>query len=144
MIRIEVHARALAQLMRYLVVGVINTSVTLVVIFLCKSIICLNPWLSNAIGYVAGLVNSFVWNKAWVFRSKRRSVPEAVKFIVGFLICYAVQLFVTWFLDTPMNLRSLEWNLGFYTLSGYGLSTFIGMGVYTACNFIYNRLITFK
>ena len=130
--------------MRYLVVGVINTSVTLVVIFLCKSIFCLNPWLSNAIGYVVGLVNSFVWNKAWVFRSKRRSVAEAVKFVVGFLVCYGIQLFATWFLDTPMNLRSLEWDLGFYTLSGYGLSTVIGMGVYTACNFIYNRLITFK
>jgi putative flippase GtrA len=30
------------------------------------------------------------------------------------------------------------------TLSGYGIATLIGNVCYTLCNFVYNRLITFK
>ena len=43
-----------------------------------------------------------------------------------------------------MDLGSIVWHFGIWSLSGYGLATIIGMGVYTMCNFVYNRLITFK
>lgn len=144
MIKIDLRGAAVRQFLRYLFVGVLNTLVTLVVIFIFKSLLEVNPWVSNAIGYVAGLINSFIWNKTWVFRSTRRSAAEVLKFGLGFLICYGIQLFVTWFLDTPMQLGSIVWNFGFWTMSGYALATVVGMGVYTVCNFVYNRLVTFK
>lgn len=142
--KIDIRGAAMRQFMRYLFVGVINTLVTLVVIYICKSVLGMNQWISNAIGYVAGLINSFVWNKNWVFKSHHDAVMEAVKFGIGFLICYGIQFFVVWFIDTPMALGDLVWHFGFWTLSGYGIATLVGMGVYTVCNFIYNRLITFK
>ena len=132
------------QFIRYLLVGVINTLVTLIVIYVCKSILDINQWVSNAIGYVAGLINSFIWNKNWVFKSPNGAMAEAVKFGIGFIVCYGIQLFVVWFLDTPMDLGSIVWHFGIWSLSGYGLATIIGMGVYTMCNFVYNRLITLK
>ena len=141
---INIRGAAMRQFIRYTFVGVLNTLVTLVVIYLCKSIIGINPWVSNAIGYVAGLINSFIFNKNWVFKSHHDAKAEAVRFGIGFLMCYGIQLFVTWFLDTPMSLGSIEWNFGFWSVSGYSLATLVGMGVYTVCNFIYNRLITFK
>lgn len=145
--KIDFRRPAVRQFMRYIVVGVINTLVTLLVIFICKSQWGVNQWVSNGIGYVAGLINSFVWNKLWVFGSHRKgnhAAAEVVKFAVGFLLCYGVQLLVTWTLDTPMGLRQLSWTLCSVTVTGYGLATIIGMGVYTVANFVYNRLVTFK
>ena len=64
------------EFLKFIIVGMINTMVTLVVIFTTKSLLGLNPYLSNALGYVAGLTNSFIWNKAWVFRSKGSTGAE--------------------------------------------------------------------
>ena len=61
--------KTLVQLAKYLLVGVMNTLITLVVIFVCKIYLHVNPYVSNALGYLAGLINSFLWNRRWVFRS---------------------------------------------------------------------------
>lgn len=132
------------QFAKFLLVGGGNTLVTLMVILILKSVMSVNPWVSNAVGYVAGMINSFLWNKMWVFRSRsRRFHVEALRFLVGFLVCYAGQLAVTFAFTSFLD--GCEWLLpGGFTLSGYGLATIIGMGFYTVCNFIYNRVVTFK
>ncbi len=132
------------QFLRYACVGVMNTLITLVLIFLCKSIFGINPWVSNAIGYVAGFVNSFVWNKLWVFKSGSGVLSEGVKFIIGFLLCYAFQFAATWLLTEQTPLGDIQLHLLGFTMSGYGLATLIGMVVYTLANFVYNRTVTFK
>lgn len=132
------------QFLRYVCVGVMNTCITLIVIFSCKSIFGVNPWVSNALGYVAGFLNSFIWNKLWVFHSKRNAWREGVKFIGGFLLCYGLQLLVTWLLTTATPLSSWQIVIQEFTLSGYGLATLLGMVFYTMSNFVYNRVVTFK
>ena len=57
------------QFLKFIIVGGINTAVTLLVIMLCKSVIGIDPYLSNALGYLAGISNSFLWNRGWVFNS---------------------------------------------------------------------------
>ena len=133
----------LKRFLKYCAVGVLNTVVTLVVIFVTKSLIGLPPMLCNALGYTAGVINSFLWNRAWVFRSDGKMGREAVKFLLGFGICYAAQFLLVWWLSTGL-LAPCEWNLGFFTLSGYGAATLAGNVLYTILNFIYNRLITFS
>lgn len=139
----SVHKQDVNQFIRYVLVGVMNTLVTLIVIFMCKSFFGINLWVSNAIGYVAGMVNSFLWNRTWVFHSTSRKYHrEALKFIVGFLVCYGVQLVVTWaFNGLLSHVQIVFYN---FTVSGYGIATIIGMAVYTMLNFVFNRLITFK
>lgn len=135
----------LLQFCRYLMTGVINTLVTLIVIYICKGIIGVNPWVSNAIGYVAGLINSFIWNRLWVFNSRDgKWLSEGLKFFGGFLLCYGVQLGVTWLMDTYVidpDFMLRFWGLAF---SGYAVATLVGMMVYTGANFIYNRMVTFR
>jgi len=106
-------------------------------------LIGLNEYLSNAIGYIMGVVNSFLWNKQWVFHSKGGYRREGMRFAVGFLICYALQFATLAALNTS-SFGNIEINLGLITVSGYGIATVIGCAVYTICNFIYNRLITFR
>lgn len=133
------------QFCRYLVTGVINTLVTLIVIYICKSFIGINPWVSNAIGYVAGLINSFIWNRMWVFRSHDHAwYSEGVKFFGGFLLCYGVQLGATWLMDTYVIDPDFMIHVVGLAFSGYAIATLVGMMVYTGANFIYNRLITFR
>lgn len=130
---------------KFLVVGCLNTGVTIAVIALCKSLLGVDIYVSNLVGYVAGVVNSFVWNRHWVFHARSgRLHRQAVKFLAGFAVCYLLQLGVVWALMNLTPLGSMTWAIGSYTLSGYGVSTVIGMGFYTAANFLFNKLVAFN
>ena len=132
------------QFIKYALVGCLNTGITLFVIFVCKSLLDLNPYIANVLGYVAGLINSFLWNKTWVFKSKNGYSKEAIKFAVGFGVCYSIQLLVV-FLLSSTTFVNCQWNLfDIFTISGYGVATLIGNIIYTIANFGYNRIITFK
>lgn len=132
------------QFAKYLAVGVINTLVTLAVIVVCKSLLGINPLVANALGYIAGVINSFVWNKAWVFRADGHLTSQAVKFLIGFGLCYGIQFAIVWGTMQFTTLDDMLWRIGPFTLSGYGLVTILAMGVYTVCNFIYNKLVSFR
>lgn len=141
---IEVKRRDVVQFVKYACVGVLNTIVTLVLIFVCKSLLHINPLVSNAIGYVGGVVNSFIWNKNWVFKTSGRYWHEATRFLIGFLVCYGLQFLTVWLLSYQTPLKNYELDLLGFTLSGYGIATLIGNVVYTLCNFIYNKVVTFR
>lgn len=136
--------KEMLQFIKYVVVGCINTAITLIVIFVCKSLLNIDPYIANAIGYVAGLINSFIWNKNWVFKSQKGYSREAIKFIVGFGLCYALQLLVVYLINST-EFGQYQCDIyGIFTISGYGIATLIGSIVYTIANFVYNRVITFK
>ncbi|MCC8072056.1 MAG: GtrA family protein [Bacteroidales bacterium] len=139
-----IHRKTVLQLMRFAIVGMMNTLLTLIVIYICKSVLEINPWVSNGIGYVAGFINSFIWNKLWVFNSHADVVREAIKFIVGFILCYWLQLLATWLLTEHTPLHGEEFHIIGFVFSGYGIATLLGMVVYTIANFIFNRAVTFK
>lgn len=142
MIRLD--SRTLLQFVRYAIVGVINTLITLIVIYVAKSLIGINEYLSNAIGYIAGLVNSFIWNKNWVFRVKEESFLQVVRFLVGFAVCYLLQITAVWALTEHTVYGPMVWDIYGFKISGYGVATLIGMVLYTLANFVYNRLVTFR
>ena len=135
---------SLIQFLKYACVGVLNTLVTLCVIFICKVLLGVNPLVSNAIGYVAGVVNSFLWNKNWVFKTSGHYTREAVKFIVGFLICYGLQFLTVWLLSYQTPPKEFQVYIFAFTLSGYGIATLIGNVVYTMTNYVYNKIVTFR
>ncbi len=130
------------QFVKYCIVGVLNTLVTLGVIYLCKSLLGWNLYVSNALGYVCGVINSFVCNKQWVFCSHGGYRREALRFVGGFAVCYLLQLAVVWLLTRSIG--DFEYLILGIVLSGYGIATLLGNVVYTLANFAYNRLVTFR
>lgn len=136
--------QTITQFLKYGMVGAINTLLTLGVIFVCKSWLGIHPMVSNAIGYVAGVVNSFMWNKTWVFRSRNGYTREAIKFLVGFGLCYCLQLLIVAALTYLTPMGGMQWDLGIMVISGYGVATIVAMAAYTIANFLYNRLVTFR
>ncbi|MBS7375686.1 MAG: GtrA family protein, partial [Muribaculaceae bacterium] len=79
----------MVQLIKYGIVGVSNSLITLIVIFLFNSVLNLSLLLADVVGYVAGVINSFIWNKQWVFKTHdTKLVKEMSLFVTGFLICF--------------------------------------------------------
>ena len=136
-------AEKIVQFIKYCLVGVLNTLVTFGVIYLCKSFLGWNLYVCNALGYICGVINSFLCNKSWVFKSKGGYRREAIRFLVGFGICYLLQFWVVWML-TESEFGKIDFAILGIVISGYGIATVLGNVVYTLANFVYNRMVTFR
>lgn len=133
------------QLIKYGLVGVSNSLITLVVIYLCNDVAKLDLLLADTIGYVAGLINSFIWNKNWVFKSHHKRVhQEIMLFVIGFLVCFGLQFVTVMWLNHP--LQALDINVAGIDGVTFGeyAAVCIGMVVYTLANYVYNRFVTFR
>ncbi|AAP99428.1 MULTISPECIES: GtrA family protein [Prochlorococcus] len=81
------------ELIKYLAVGFINTCIGYSTILSCETLLKLNPQLSNIIGYLIGIVCSFILNKRYVFRSRgNKKISQFIKFLLGFLLAYTINL----------------------------------------------------
>lgn len=82
------------QFIMFCMVGVINTLVTYIIyMFLFK--LGVNYEIANAIGDIAGGINSYIWNRFWVFKdSNTKTIESAPKFVITFLI----YMFASWIL----------------------------------------------
>ena len=121
----------LIQLLKFGIVGVANTLLTALTIWLLLKVLHYTDYLSNIIGYCIGLINSFIWNRKWTFENNR-SVKETVfKFIVTFAISYLLQLGNLYLLLNHTNIDPYVCQL-------------LSIIVYTIINFLLNKYYTFK
>ena len=119
-----------ARMAKFVVVGVMNTAVTYVV-YVALRALGVGIFAANLAGYVAGVANSFVWSRRWVFRRRTGHIGrQAALFVAGFGLCYGVQ----W-----LALRAL-------LAAGVGeyVAQLLAMCVYTGLNFLFNRCLTFR
>lgn len=133
------------QLVKYGLVGVSNSLITLAVIFVCNELLGLKLMLADVIGYIAGVINSFILNKNWVFKSHNHRLRyEMSLFFIGFLLCFGLQFLTVLVLRNPM--KALDISLFGMPSDAVGeyAAVCIGMVVYTLSNFIFNRCLTFR
>ncbi len=130
------------QLMKYGVIGISNTLITAVAFYVLNSLLSVAYVPANAAGYVLGVLNSFIWNRNWVFKTKQNLKREALLFVVGFFVCYALQMAVSAILLEGFDLKNYK--LDWIPNAGQNLVMLASMVVYTLANYIYNRTITFK
>lgn len=130
------------QLLKYGVIGASNTIITAITFYVLNTILSVPYVPANAAGYILGVVNSFVWNRTWVFKTKQNLKREALLFVIGFLVCYGLQMAVSGVLLEGCGLKTytLEW----IPNAGQNIVMLISMLVYTIANYIYNRTITFR
>lgn len=120
------------QAIKYGIVGIGNTVITAVAIWILMKLFGCSDIVSNIIGYVAGLLNSFVWNKQWTFHSSTGWVRGATRFGVVFGICYLLQLGLLLYVLNP-----------YLPIDPY-FNQLIAMAFYTVINFVMNKFYTFK
>ena len=135
------------QLLKYGVIGASNTLITLVTFYLLNTQLGLSYGISNVVGYVLGVINSFVWNRNWVFKTKNNFKRELLLFVCGFLICLALQLCVSWILLEGLDWKNLPDDIiPFFPMqkAGQNIVMVLAMVVYTLANYAYNRFVTFR
>lgn len=132
------------QLVKYGIIGVSNTVITLVVFYVMNTLLGLAYGLANTVGYILGLINSFVWNRNWVFKTKSNLKKEAMLFAIGFFICFGLQMVVSWYLLEVAGLKDIELEFLPMKKPGQNIVMVLSMVVYTLCNYVYNRFVTFK
>lgn len=120
------------QAIKYGVVGIGNTVITAVVIWIMMKGLGCSDVVSNGVGYGAGVLNSFIWNRQWTFRSSVGWVGGAIRFGVVFGICYLLQLALLVYVLNPHLPIDPYYN------------QLIAMAFYTVINFLMNKFYTFK
>jgi putative flippase GtrA len=116
---------------RYLVVGLLNTSMTLLIIYSVKWFLDFGDVSSNLIGYIVGLIFSFFLNNKWTFRSNKYSHFIYIKFALIFILAYFSNLLVVIICIDLIGLDSY-------------FSHALGVPAYTVVGYLGNRYYVFK
>ena len=119
------------EFIKFITVGILNTLLTFITFIILTDLLSLNDKFANIIGYVIGVINSYIFNKIWTFQSKKKSLIEFVLFTAVFLFSLLIQLALYSFLKEKLFIQK-------------NISFAIAMVFYTVINFSLNKFITFK
>ena len=124
-------------MLRFLMVGVINTLVGCGTMFLLFNWAHCSYWLSSAANYVVGGIVSFFLNKYFTFRKKEWSWSQVVKFAINVAVCWLL----AYGLAKPLVLRILE---GQSLWLQENVAMLVGMCLYTVLNYLGQRFFAFR
>jgi putative flippase GtrA len=79
-------------LLRFAVVGAINTGVGLATVVVAMRLFGLNAFVANGFGFVAGFVVGYSLNRAWTFNSDASVATTGSRYVFAFLVSYVVNL----------------------------------------------------
>ncbi|MFZ1829633.1 MAG: GtrA family protein [Candidatus Competibacteraceae bacterium] len=122
--------RDIYQLLRFLVVGGVNTGIGYMIIFGGMYILNLSPEVSNVLGYGFGLLVAYTLHRNFTFRSKGHHSEEFMGFLVVFAIAFGLN-FVTLYVSVRQ--------LGIHE----GVSQVISGAVYILSSYILNSRLVF-
>lgn len=126
-----------ASVVKFLLVGVINTLVGTGIMFLLYNLAGCPYWPSVCANYICGGVVSYFLNKYFTFKNKERSLAQVGRFIVTVTAC----MLIAYGLAKP----AVRW-----ALSGAGekvqenVAMLVGMGLYTVLNYFGQRFFAFQ
>ena len=141
--------KIIRQAVKFGIVGVINTLLTLVIIWLMTKKAGCSEAFSNFAGYFVGLINSFFLNHKWTFASKRTILGGAVRFVLVFAVCFLLQFGVLLYLngtcpDNPPLYTFFMPVLSVFKIDPLFYIQMISMVVYMVLNFFVNKYYTFR
>lgn len=124
-------------MIRFFMVGVINTLVGTGTMFLLYNFAGCSYWFSSAANYVVGGCVSYFLNKFFTFRNREKSWFQVLKFIMTVVFCYFIGFGVAkpvtmWLLDTqPIVVQE-------------NIAMCIGMCLYVVLNYFIQKFIVFN
>ena len=127
----EIKKMGFKKITRFLLVGLVNAISGYSLIILLYTLLNLNFYLSNFIGYLFGLTISFILNRSFVFKAKGKILAPFIKFVFSFFISYFLNIYVFY-----ISFEFLKLNYYFALLIAsliYSISFFI------ACNYFIFR-----
>ena len=125
------------SLVRFIIVGIINTLVGAGVMFFMYNIAGAGYWVSSALNYIVGSIVSYFLNKYFTFRQKRKSLRIVLSFILNICVCYLLAYGVA----RPVVEMMLSGSSAAVTDN---VSMLLGMAVFVGLNYLGQRFIVFK
>ncbi|MGG3564150.1 GtrA family protein [Neobacillus rhizosphaerae] len=127
------------SLVRFLLVGVVNTGIGLAIMFLLLNVVGASYWFSTFTGNAVGACVSFLLNRAFTFKSTVSYHKGLPRFIIVILLCY----FSSYFLSGKMG----EWIGQNFIISPEvvkNVSVLLGSVFYTICNYLGQKYLVFS
>lgn len=125
-----------AKLLKFLLVGVINTLVGTAIMFGLYNLAGASYWLSSAANYILTSILSYFLNKHFTFRSRGNSWREILRFAVNIAVCYTLAYGIA----KPLVL----WALASATEKVRdNVAMFVGMCLFTGLNYLGQRFFAF-
>ena len=125
------------SLVRFIIVGIINTLVGAGVMFFMYNIAGAGYWVSSALNYIVGSIVSYFLNKYFTFRQKRKSLRIVLSFILNICVCYLLAYGVA----RPVVEMMLSGSPAAVTDN---LSMLMGMAVFVGLNYLGQRFVVFR
>lgn len=124
---------------RFIIVGVLNTIIGLLVMMTAYNIFHLGYWISSALEYIIGSTFSYFANKHFTFHAEYKSKGEVIRFTVNIVLCY----FLSYSIAKPV----IQWLLNDFSLSVSFLeqvSLFFGTGIFMVFNYFGQKFFVFR
>ena len=125
------------KLLKFIIVGIINTLVGAGTMFLLYNLAHCNYWFSSACNYIAGGICSFFLNKFFTFKNTEKSFKQIIQFILLLVICYLIAYigakYLIYWIFSSQSIKVKD-NIAMLT----------GEILYTVINYLGQRLIVFK
>lgn len=125
------------KLVKFLIVGVINTLIGAAIMFLLYNVANCNYWLSSAANYIVGGIVSFILNKHFTFKNKDSLKRTAPRFVLNVAVCYGVAYGIA----KPLVRHLMG---GFPLKAQENAAMLAGMVLYTALNYLGQRFFAFR
>ena len=125
------------KLLKFLLVGVLNTLLGDGLSFLLINLTDLNMWLATALPTVIASVMSYFLNKYFTFKNTEKGWRPALRFALNIAVCYL--------LAYGIAIPLMQWALSAAepTLRD-NLSKLIGMCLFVGFNYLGQRLFAFR
>ena len=124
---------------RFVIVGIMNTIIGVVAMFVAYNVFHLGYWISSACDYIIGSIFSYFANKYFTFKSDRKSGKEVIRFIVNIVVCY----FLAYGVAQPfMNILLGNMNVSVSVFEQ--LSMILGMCIFIVLNYFGQKFFVFK
>lgn len=116
---------------RFILVGMMNTIISMTITFGLFNLFHVNYAISYFFGTAIAVINSFLMNKHFTYKSTTPWRSEIFKFLLGVSLSYLISNFA---LISCVEILSLNKNIAFL----------VSMVIYTLVNYTINKRIVFK
>ncbi len=125
------------MILRFLLVGAVNTLIGTVVMFSLYNLAKCGYWFSSAMNYVVGSIVSFVLNKIFTFRQNNSDKWIIFRFALNILACYLL----AYCLARPLA----RWLLSNASSTARdNVAMLLAMFIFVALNYLGQRIFVFR
>jgi putative flippase GtrA len=118
------------RFIKFGLIGIINTGITIASYAFLVYTVGMNFIIANIIAYTLGMINSYFWNKNWVFQVKENHLSHYVKFFVVNIAILGLNTLCLFILVSTFHINKL-------------ISQILAVGLSMVLNFFLTKTWTF-